>query len=123
VVDLPRLSEAEKRAACAGALAVCQPSVNESFSIVIMEAWLEGTPVLVNAECPVTRHHVSVAGGGLYFDSAAEFVAEVRYLRRHEDHAMELGRQGKQYVLANYSWEQVIGRFENGLATVLDGHG
>src|SRR6185436_1632946 len=30
IVDLPRLAEDEKQAACAGALAVCQPSVNES---------------------------------------------------------------------------------------------
>src|SRR5262249_3529758 len=45
IVDLPRLSEAEKNAACAGALAVCQPSVNESFSIVLMESWLQETPV------------------------------------------------------------------------------
>jgi len=119
VVDLPRLSEAEKSAACAGALALCQPSTNESFSIVIMEAWLQATPVLVNASCPVTRHHVALADGGLYFDDVTSFAAEVRYLRRHRDHAGELGRQGRDYVLENYSWEQVVGRFERGLTAVL----
>jgi glycosyltransferase involved in cell wall biosynthesis len=121
VFDLPRLAEEEKRAACAGALAVCQPSVNESFSIVLMEAWLQGTPVLVNGACPVTHHHVSLAGGGLYFNDSREFAAEVRYLRRHEDQAKELGRQGKEYVLENYSWERVIGRFASGLGEVLEG--
>ncbi|MGH7819915.1 MAG: glycosyltransferase, partial [Candidatus Binatia bacterium] len=121
VFDLPRLPEEEKNAACAGALAVCQPSTNESFSIVLMEAWLHATPVLVNAACPVTHHHVTVADGGLSFNDATEFAAEVRYLRRHPEEARELGRQGRAYVLENYSWERVIDRFETGLVRVLEG--
>lgn len=121
VLDLPRLSETEKRAACAGALAVCQPSTNESFSIVLMEAWLEGTPVLVNSQCAVTRFHVCEADGGLHFSTAAEFAAQVRYLREHREEASEIGRQGREYVLRNYSWNRVLARFESGLAAVLGG--
>lgn len=119
VVDLPRLSEQDKRLACAGALAVCQPSTNESFSIVVMEAWLEGTPVLVHAACPVTREHVRASGGGLYFADAGELAAEVEYLRDHPDEARALGRAGEAYVRSEYSWERVLERFETGLARVL----
>ncbi|MGH7859638.1 MAG: glycosyltransferase family 4 protein [Candidatus Binatia bacterium] len=123
VVDLPRLEEEDKRAACAGALAVCQPSTNESFSIVLMEAWLEGTPVLVNGRCAVTRHHVRRAGGGLYFTSREEFAAEVEWLRDNGDQAREMGRAGRQFVGERYSWGRVIERFEAGLRGVLDGNG
>jgi glycosyltransferase involved in cell wall biosynthesis len=119
VVDLPRLEEEEKRAACAGALALCQPSVNESFSIVLMEAWLQETPVLVNARCAVTTHHVALSNGGLYFNDAVEFAREVDYLRRHRGETRELGRQGREYVLENYTWERVLVRFENALRDVL----
>ncbi|MGH7821893.1 MAG: glycosyltransferase, partial [Candidatus Binatia bacterium] len=123
VVDLPRLEEDDKRAACAGALAVCQPSTNESFSIVMMEAWLEGAPVLVNGRCAVTRHHVRRAGGGLYFGSRVEFAAEVDWLRRHPDEAREMGGAGRRFVRERYSWGAVLERFEAGLREVLDGHG
>jgi glycosyltransferase involved in cell wall biosynthesis len=119
VLDLPRLSEAEKRAACAGALAVCQPSVNESFSIVLMESWLQGTPALVNGRCAVTRHHVTLSNGGLYFNDPLEFAAEVDYLRRHPQECREMGRQGRAYVLDNYSWPLVLGRFERALEEIL----
>jgi glycosyltransferase involved in cell wall biosynthesis len=120
LVDLPRLSEDEKNAACAGALAVCQPSVNESFSIVLMEAWLQETPALVNARCPVTCHHVARSNGGLYFNDATEFAAEVDYLRGHRDDRRELGRQGRRYVVENYSWPTVLGRFQRALQAVLE---
>jgi glycosyltransferase involved in cell wall biosynthesis len=119
VVDLARLSEVEKRAACAGALAVCQPSVNESFSIVLMESWLQETPALVNGRCAVTRHHVTLSNGGLYFNDPIEFAAEVDYLRRHPEECKEMGRQGRAYVLDNYSWPLVLGRFERALEEIL----
>ena len=51
-------SETEKSMICANALALCQPSLNESFSLVIMESWLAGRPVLVSGACEVTRGHV-----------------------------------------------------------------
>lgn len=119
VIDLPRLDEAEKRAACAGALALCQPSVNESFSIVLMESWLQETPVMVNARCPVTCHHVALSNGGFYFNDAAEFAAEVTFLRRERDVAAAIGRQGREYVTENYSWTRVVDRFEQALRRVL----
>ena len=40
-----------------GALALVSPSVFESFSIVLMEAWAVGTPALVNSRCAVTLDH------------------------------------------------------------------
>ncbi len=119
VVDLPRLDEREKRAACAGALALCQPSVNESFSIVIMEAWLQGTPVLVNAACAVTRRHARESGGGLWFADVTELAALVDHLRWHPEEAHELGRSGREYVLDRYAWPAVGDRFAAALDRLL----
>ena len=67
------LDEGERRAAYAEALALVNPSHMESLSIVLMEAWLEGTPALVSSGSEVLREHVERSGGGLAFDSYEDF--------------------------------------------------
>lgn len=110
VIDLGFVSETEKEALMRGALALVQPSTNESFSIVIMESWLRETPVLVHAECAVTRHHVSTSGGGLYFSNQEEFSAVVKELLSNGSLRGLLGQQGKRYVEDTYCWPAVVGR-------------
>ena len=110
VRDLGYLDPAAKAAACAAATVVCQPSVNESFSIVLMEAWLAETPVLVHARCPVTTHHVFQAGGGLAFEGFYEFVEALDLLLEDRERRRQMGRQGRAYVEAVYSWPAVTAR-------------
>ena len=64
----------------AASLALCVPSVMESFSIVMMESWLAGRPVIVNAHCAATTDLCKRANGGLYFDDYQEFNEIVGYL-------------------------------------------
>jgi len=111
------VNDREKAAVCAGALALCQPSINESFSMTIMESWLASTPVLVHADCSVTRGHVTRSCGGLYFRDALEFQEEVRWLLAHPRLAHRMGQNGRRYVLDNYLWGSVIDRFQTILAT------
>lgn len=106
------VSEEEKSMACASALAVCQPSLNESFSITIMESWLAGRPVLVHQDCPVTYGHVLRSHGGLWFNSYDEFVAAVDWLQNMPQKAAKMGQNGKVYVQRNYTWDAVVNRFE-----------
>ena len=40
------------------------PSAYESFSLVLLEAWTLGIPVLVNASCAATMEHCRASGGG-----------------------------------------------------------
>jgi glycosyltransferase involved in cell wall biosynthesis len=108
--DLGYLDPAGKAAAYAAATVVCQPSVNESFSIVLMEAWLAGTPVLVHARCPVTTHHVVRAGGGLAFEDFYEFAEALDLLLEDEERRNRLGSQGRAYVQTVYSWPAVTAR-------------
>jgi len=94
---------------------VCQPSVNESFSIVLMEAWLAETPVLVHARCPVTTHHVFQAGGGLAFEDFYEFAEALDVLLEDGERRRRLGRQGRAYVETEYSWPAVTARLRDTL--------
>jgi hypothetical protein len=95
-----------------GLIPAGQPSLNESFSFTIMEAWLAGRPVLVHADCPVTRGHVRRSSGGLWFRTYEEFAAAVDWLLANERLADRLGANGHQYVLHNYTWPAIITRFE-----------
>jgi len=104
--------EAEKARAYASAAALCQPSVNESFSITVMESWLAARPVLVHSQCAVTRGHVHRCKGGLWFGTYEEFTGALEWLRANPGLATRMGQNGREYVLRNYSWETVVARFE-----------
>jgi glycosyltransferase involved in cell wall biosynthesis len=106
------VSDEEKAFLCSNALALCQPSLNESFSLVIMESWLAGRPVLVPEECDVTREHVRRSKGGLYFYSADEFGGALDWLLDNSKMASQMGQNGRRYVLENYTWTAVAQRFE-----------
>ncbi len=111
------VSEQEKVHACASALAVCQPSLNESFSITIMESWLAGRPVLVHQDCLVTHGHVVRSRGGLWFGTYDEFVEAVAWLQNMPHQAAKMGQNGRAYVQHNYTWDVVVSRFEHAVST------
>jgi glycosyltransferase involved in cell wall biosynthesis len=112
IIDLPHLSEIEKQRLLRHALYLCQPSTNESFSIVLMEAWMVGTPVAVHGECAVTRHHVVKSGGGLYFSSAPDLAGVTRHFLDNPEMARTHAELGRRYVEREYSWGAVLDRFD-----------
>ena len=93
------------------ALALCQPSLLESFSLVMMEAWLAGTPSLVHGRCAVTRDHCLASNGGLFFDDYFEFVEALELLARDDALRRRMGEAGRAYVLANYTWDRVTDNY------------
>lgn len=115
ITDLGFLSEQEKRDAFAAAAVFCNPSANESFSIVLMEAWLAGTPGLVRGQCDVTRGHVRAASGGLWFDDQDEFVEALHYLLSHPETRERMGANGCRYVELNFAWNAIVRRYLDAL--------
>jgi glycosyltransferase involved in cell wall biosynthesis len=83
----------------------------ESFSLVLMESWLAGTPVLVHGHCPVTRHHVLRSNGGLYFTSPAEFAGAMDWFLEHPAERQQMGALGRAYVRREFNWPAVLARF------------
>lgn len=114
IVDRQELADAY-----AAALALCQLSLNESFSIVMMEAWQQGRPVIVHSDCAVTREHVEHSGGGYVCESAASFGAAVDQLLAEPDVAAALGERGRAYVQTNFGWSVLVDRMILALATFL----
>ncbi|MFV9504349.1 MAG: glycosyltransferase [Oscillochloridaceae bacterium umkhey_bin13] len=117
ILPLGMISDAQALAdAYAAAMVLCQPSLNESFSIVIMEAWQQGTPVMVHADCAVTRDHVERSGGGFAFAHFAAFSAALDELLAAPTRVTELGAAGQAYVQQRYAWSNLLDRFEQNLA-------
>ena len=113
IIDLGFIDIQDKYDAQAAALTLCQPSQFESFSLVIMESWLNRRPVMVNAKCEITRNFASVTNGGLYFDNYFEFEGALNYLVNHPDIADQMGENGRNYVLSNFAWDVIVERYMN----------
>jgi glycosyltransferase involved in cell wall biosynthesis len=120
IIPLGFVDEATKRDALAAATFLCQPSVNESFGIVLMEAWSQRRPVLVHEHCPVTVTHVRQAQGGLYFANYSDFEGAVEYFLARPDQANQMGTNGYMYVRQNYNWELITNRLEQALFSWLE---
>lgn len=111
IIDLGFVEIQDKYDACAAATVLCQPSKNESFSLVIMESWLCGRPVLVNGECAVTKNFAIETNGGLYYQGYFEFEGAVNYLLQQQQTAEAMGRNGKEYVIRQFSWEVIVKKY------------
>ena len=112
------VSEGEKRAAYAAAIALVNPSRMESLSIALMEAWLEGTPALVDKRSAVLREHAERSGGALLFDSYADYRDALDRLREDGVLRQRLGAAGRDYVLEQYGWSAVKTRFREAIESL-----
>ena len=118
VLDLGFLPTQDKFDACAGAEFLCQPSRHESFSLVIMESWLCGRPVLVNQNCEVTRQFAQDARAGLYFGEYLEFEGCVKYFLDHPDVAETMGKNGREFVQQKFDWDVIVEKYKEFLEKV-----
>jgi glycosyltransferase involved in cell wall biosynthesis len=106
------VDDATRRALLAHATALIMPSPYESLSLVVLEAWNQATPVLVNGRCKPLRGQVLRANGGLYYDLPGEFSEGLRVLSENTDVADEFGRNGLAYVDCHYRWPHVLDKIE-----------
>jgi len=98
------LGDQDKFDVIAGAAALVMPSYYESLSMVALEAWALGTPVVANARCDVLLGQCLRSNAGLYYANAAEFGAVLDTVLDEPDVAARLGRNGRQFYEQNYSW-------------------
>ena len=118
ILDLGFLPIQDKYDAYAASIFLCQPSTVESFSLVIMESWLCYRPVLVHRDCEVTRHFAEASNGGLYFKNYFEFEGCVRYLCGHEKEADQMGKNGREFAVRNFSWDVIVEKYRSYLEQI-----
>jgi glycosyltransferase involved in cell wall biosynthesis len=112
-VDIPRdpfirhlgfVTDQDKFDVLAGSAALIMPSYFESLSMVALEAWALGRPVVANARCDVLVGQCLRSGAGLYYQNAEEFGAVLDRLLDDPSLADALGRRGQAYYDRHYSW-------------------
>ena len=111
VIELGFVPDADRDTAYAGASVLVHPSTLESFGMVLLEAWIAGTPALVNGGSAVLVSHCRASGGGLWFDSAEGFAEALDRLLEDPPLREAMARAGAAYALGTFSWDEVRRRF------------
>jgi len=101
------LGDEEKFNALDGAELLVMPSFYESLSMVTLEAWALGKPVLANALCDVLKGQCRRSNGGLYYETYPEFREALALLLSSSRLRRALGENGRRYFEANYSWDVI----------------
>jgi glycosyltransferase involved in cell wall biosynthesis len=107
-----RLSDQERLHALEAATVVVVPSPYESLSLLALESFAVGTPILANARSEVLVEHCHRSNAGLYYADRDEFTECLKLLiADHRLRAM-MGRNGRHYVRQNYRWDVILGKYE-----------
>jgi glycosyltransferase involved in cell wall biosynthesis len=104
-----RIDEQAKWDALSGALAVVVPSRYESLSLLTLEAFAAGTPVLGNEASPVVAGQLARSGAGRTFplEDRERFFAALREVGEQRE---VLARKARQYA-ARYRWPKVVATY------------
>jgi glycosyltransferase involved in cell wall biosynthesis len=112
-IDIPKhprirhlgfLSDEDKFDGLAAADVLIMPSQFESLSMVALEAWALGKPVLANGRCDVLRGQCVRSNGGLYYENFEEFAEALYALEGTGPLGAILGRNGRDFFKRHYIW-------------------
>ena len=110
VPDHPRIHslgfvpDQKKYDALAAADFLIMPSQYESLSMVTLEAWAMGLPVLVNGGCEVLHGQALRSNAGLFYSGYEEFAETMRLLESNRRLRTGLGANGRRYFRQHYVW-------------------
>jgi glycosyltransferase involved in cell wall biosynthesis len=116
ILYLGFMGEEEKFDALDGAELLVMPSFYESLSMVVLEAWALGKPVLANSLCDVLKGQCLRSNGGLFYESYPEFREALSLLLGSPRLRGTLGENGRRYFRENYAWDII----ENKYLAILD---
>jgi glycosyltransferase involved in cell wall biosynthesis len=116
LLDVPRhprirylgfLDDTDKFDAMAASELLIMPSYYESLSMVALEAWALGKPVLANGRCDVLKGQCIRSNAGLFYESLDEFNETLSAIEKHRWLSASLGRNGRQFFRDNYDWSVI----------------
>jgi glycosyltransferase involved in cell wall biosynthesis len=101
------VEDQDKYDAMAAAELLIMPSYLESLSMVALEAWAMGKPVLANAKCDVLQGQCLRSNAGLFYENYHEFAETLRAIDTTPSLQAALGRNGRTFFERNYAWEVI----------------
>ncbi|MFB3855401.1 MAG: glycosyltransferase family 4 protein [Vicinamibacterales bacterium] len=105
------LDDRDKFDAIAASELLIMPSQYESLSMVALEAWALGKPVLANGRCDVLRGQAIRSNAGLYYDGHREFVECLYRMETDERLRRALGENGRLFYRRNYDWPVIESKY------------
>jgi glycosyltransferase involved in cell wall biosynthesis len=111
IISFGYISESLKALVFKHAVAIVNPSHYESFSLILLEAWRAGRPVLVNGRCDVLRGQIARSQGGLVYYNFEEFRARLDELQTDNILAKRLAKNGIEYLKKNYDWRLIRNKY------------
>lgn len=86
------------------------PSAHESFGIVLLEAWMRAKPVLGYARCLPVASIIEHGKNGYLCRDTADFSRRIEQLISDREECQVLGSNGREKVLARYTWDKISSR-------------
>jgi len=100
----------EKSAAYRSAKLLVIPSRQEAMSMVVLEAGITGTPVLITDQCGF--NDVSVVNGGIVVPTSVEGIQKVLIeILKDAEKRRSMGRNLKKYVEDNFTWKIAMEKY------------
>ena len=113
VIEIGSVTLQEKTDALAACDLLCVPSTQESFGGVYTEAWMMGKPV-IGGDIPAIREVISDATDGYCVAQDAQQIAtKITHLLADQEAREYMGRQGRNKVLENFTWDKLFRRTED----------
>jgi glycosyltransferase involved in cell wall biosynthesis len=106
------LSERERLHALEAATVVVVPSPYESLSLLALEGFAVGTPILANARSDVLVEHCVQSNAGLFYADRDEFVEALKLLMMDGQLRAVMGQNGREYVKKNYRWDVILSKYD-----------
>jgi glycosyltransferase involved in cell wall biosynthesis len=105
------VDDQDKYDAMAAAEVLIMPSYLESLSMVALEAWAMGKPVLANAKCDVLQGQCLRSNAGLFYANYAEFAETLRAIDTTPSLQAALGRNGRTFFERHYAWPVIVKKY------------
>lgn len=110
------LGDQDKFDALAASDLLLMPSYYESLSMVALEAWALGKPVLVNGKCEVLRGQCIRSQAGLYYETQQEFIHTLRAITESRQLNAAFSANGRRFFQQHYAWPVIEQKYLDMLA-------
>jgi len=120
VIDIPEhprikylgfLEDEDKFDALTGSEFLIIPSQFESLSMVTLEAWAVGKPVVANGKTEVLQGQCRRSNAGLWYTEYDEFKEVILLLSQNNGLRETMGQKGKAFFNANYAWPVIENKY------------
>ncbi|MCP5053841.1 MAG: glycosyltransferase family 4 protein [bacterium] len=116
------MQDEDKFDALKGAEFLVIPSQFESLSMVALEAWAVGKPVVANGRTEVLQGQCKRSNAGLWYTNYQEFKEVLLLLSENQPLKEIMGRNGEVFFKTNYDWPVIENKYLQLMERLERGH-